>query len=97
MNQSNRSTEQNKNEITNKNNQNNTTKATSNLPSSPTLWKQNQYDLGIWSKTKFNLYINQFPLLMVDKIPQTTNIPPREINFQPKQLSPTLQEKHNIE
>ena len=41
MNQSNRSTEQNKNEITNKNNQNNTTKATSNLPSSPTLWKQN--------------------------------------------------------
>ena len=46
-------------EIINKKKQYNTTKATSKLPLSPTLQKRTQYDLGIWSKTKYNLYQQQ--------------------------------------
>ena len=85
MNELNRTTKQNKNEITNKNNKHNTTKEKENIPSAPTLWNQNKYDLGVWSKTNFrtkhNLNNNQSPILMVDKIPSPINIPPQEIKF----------------
>ena len=56
MNESNRNTKQKKNEITNKKNQNNTTKATSNLPSSPTSWKKMNMTLEYGVKPK-SIYI----------------------------------------
>ena len=71
MNELNRKIKQNKNEINNKKNKNNTTKEKPNRPPDTTLWNQNKYDLGVWSKnkfrTKYNLDNNQCPILMVDK------------------------------
>ena len=73
MNELNRKTKQKKNKITNKMHKNNTTKEKSNIPSATKLWNQNNYDLRVWSKTKFrtkyNLDNNQYPILMVDKTP----------------------------
>ena len=83
MNELNRTTKSQKNEITNKKKKHNTTKEKSNIPSATKLWNQNKYDLGVWSKTKFrtkyNLDNSQSPILMVDKIPSPRNIPPQEI------------------
>ena len=66
-------------------NKNNTTKEKSNIPSATKLWNQNKYDLVVLSKTKFrtkyNLYNNQYPILMVDKTPSRINIPPQEIKL----------------
>ena len=85
MNELNRTTKQNKTEITNTKNQHNTTKATSNLPLDPTLWKKHKYDMGVWSKikfkTKYNLYNNQSPILMLYKLPSPIHIPPQELKL----------------
>ena len=73
MNELNRKIKQNKNEINNKKNKNNTTKEKPNRPPHTTLWNQNKYDMGVWKKHKFspknNLDNNQYPILMVDKVP----------------------------
>ena len=101
MNELNRPTKQKKTEISNAKNHHNTTKAKSNLPSSPTLWNQNKYDLGVWSKTKFttkyNLDNNQYPILMVDKIPSPIDIPPKEIKLSTQSTIFDITTEKNIE
>ena len=78
----NNETEENNKEINNKKNKNNTTKEKPNRPPHTTLWNQNKYDMGVWHKHKFrsqnDLDNNQYPILMVDKIPSPINIPPQE-------------------
>ena len=86
MNELNLTKSQKKCEIINTKNRINTTKATLNLPSSPKLWKQNRYDLGILSKkqlkTKYNLDTNQSPIRMVDYTPSIITIPTYKLSTQ---------------
>ena len=85
MNELNCKIKQNNNEINNKKNKNNTKKEKPNRTPNTTLWNQNKYDVGVWSKNKFrttdNLDNNQYPILMVDKIPSNINNPPQEIKL----------------